>query len=214
MIWMLWFAVIIGIVILLIVCILLSKISLKFTFLYTEVEKQCLLQLKIWRIKYTFDILKRTKKLQQNIGQKIEKAEEEGGIENKILAQLDSIGELITKMREVHTMSKDFLKKVEINQWRWHSQIGTGDAASTGIVTGFAWSTKGMVVGVIEQYMHIIDIPELEITPVFQGKGFASRCELTASFHIYWIVRTALILLIFRKKQHSAGKASYKNPYV
>ena len=49
--------------------------------------------------------------------------------------------------------------------------------------------TKGMVAGVVGQYMHIVDVPEFEITPVFQGKGFASRCELTASFRIFRTIK-------------------------
>lgn len=121
------------------------------------------------------------------------------------MAQLDSIGDIVKKLQEIHSVIKKYLKKVKINQWRWHSQIGTGDAASTGIVTGFAWTTKGMVVGVVGEYMHIIDIPELEITPVFQGKGFASRCELTASFRIYRSIIAAVMLFIFMRKQRSVG---------
>lgn len=121
------------------------------------------------------------------------------------MAQLDSIGEIVKKLQEIHATIKKFLKRVKINQWRWYSQIGTGDAASTGIVTGFAWSTKGMVVGIVGEYMHIIDIPVLEITPVFQGKGFASKCELTASFRIYRSIIAALMLLIFMRKQRSIG---------
>ncbi|PFW86898.1 Yvgn And cofactor Nadph [Bacillus pseudomycoides] len=203
MIGMKWF--VIGIVLLLILFILLSKISLKVTFLYSEMEKQCLLQVNIWMIRYMFDVLERMEKQKKKTGQKIEKAEEEGGIENKVMAQLDSIGEIVKKLQEIHSVLKKNLKKVKINHWRWHSQIGTGDAASTGIVTGFAWSTKGMVVGVVGEYMHIIDIPELKITPVFQGKGFASRCELTASFHIYRSIITAFMLLMFMRKQRSVG---------
>ncbi len=135
------------------------KISLKITLLYTEIEKQCLLQVEIWKFKYTFDVLERIKKQQKKTGQKIEKAEKEGGIENKVMAQIDSIGEIVKKLQEIHSILKKNLKKVKINQWRWHSQIGTGDAASTGIITGFAWSIKGMVVGIAGEYMHIIDIP-------------------------------------------------------
>ena len=46
------------------------------------------------------------------------------------------------KLQEVHTIVKDFLKRVKINGWKWHTQIGAGDAASTGIVTGYAWGQK------------------------------------------------------------------------
>ncbi len=74
--------------------------------------------------------------------EKSKKAEVDGGLDNKIMAQLDSIGELIKKLQEVHTIVKDFLKRVKINGWKWHTQIGAGDAASTGIVTGYAWGDK------------------------------------------------------------------------
>ncbi|MGG0201562.1 DUF2953 domain-containing protein [Bacillus anthracis] len=205
MISMKWLIIGIGILLLIILFILFLKISLKITLLYTEIEKQCLLQVEIWKLRYTFDVLERIKKQQKKTGQKIEKAEEEGGIENKVMAQIDSIGEIVKKLQEIHSVLKKNLKKVKINQWRWHSQIGTGDAASTGIITGFAWSIKGMVVGIAGEYMHIIDIAELEITPVFQGKGFASRCELTASFHIYRSIITVFMLLIFVKKQQSVS---------
>ncbi|MEM5608704.1 DUF2953 domain-containing protein [Bacillus toyonensis] len=173
------------------------------TFLYSEMEKQCLFQVKIWMIRYTFDVLERIEKQQKKTGQKIEKAEKDGGIDNKIMAQLDSIGELIKRLQKVHTIVKDFLKRVKINGWKWHTQIGAGDAASTGIVTGYAWGTKGMVAGVIGQYMHIVDVPEFEIIPVFQGKGFASRCELTASFRIFRAIKTGFKLLMFMRKQKS-----------
>ncbi|AWC34178.1 DUF2953 domain-containing protein [Bacillus cytotoxicus] len=199
-----WLAIGTGIFLIFLFLLLLSKISLKVTFLYSEMEKQCLFQVKIWKVKYTFDVLERIEKQQKKTGQKIEKAEREGGIENKIMAQLDSIGELIKKLQQIHTIVKGFFKKVKINGWKWHSQIGAGDAASTGIVTGYAWGTKGMIAGVIGQYMHIVDIPDFEITPVFQGKGFASRCELTASFHMYRAVITGIKLLIFMRKQRSS----------
>ncbi|MGV2522327.1 UNVERIFIED_CONTAM: DUF2953 domain-containing protein [Bacillus thuringiensis] len=160
-------------------------------------------EVKIWMIRYTFDVLERIEKQQKKTGQKIEKAEEDGGLDNKIMAQLDSIGELIKRLQKVHTIVKDFLKRVKINGWKWHTQIGAGDAASTGIVTGYAWGTKGMAAGVVGQYMHIVDVPEFEITPVFQGKGFASRCELTASFRIFRTIKTAMKLLIFMRQQKS-----------
>ncbi|PFE03619.1 Yvgn And cofactor Nadph [Bacillus cereus] len=203
MIQMKWFVIGIGILLLLVLLILLSKLSLKVTFLYSEMEKQCLFQVKIWMIRYTFDVLERIEKQQKKTEQKIEKAEKDGGIENKIMAQLDSVGELIKKLQEIHTIIKGFLKKVKINKWRWHSQIGTGDAASTGIVTGYAWGIKGMTAGALGQYTHVIDVPEFEITPVFQGKGFASKGELTASFHIYRALVAGVKLLLFMRKQRS-----------
>lgn len=73
MIRMKWLVIGIIIVLLFILFILLSKIKLKVTFLYSEMEKQCLLQVKIWMIRYTFDVLERIEKQQKKTGQKIEK---------------------------------------------------------------------------------------------------------------------------------------------
>ena len=89
-----------------------------------------------------------SEKQQKKTGQKIEKAEEDGGLDNKIMAQLDSMGELIKKLQEVHTIVKDFLKRVKINGWKWHTQIGAGDAEGTGIFTGTAGGQKEMGAGV------------------------------------------------------------------
>lgn len=196
-----WLVIGIGILILLVLLILLSKLSLKISLSYTETEKQCLLQVKIWMIHYTFDVLERIEKQQKKTAQKIEKAEEEGGAEDKFVAMLDSIAEVIKSMQEIHTMMKGFLQKVKIKNWRWRSQVGTGDAASTGVITGYVWSVKGMIVGMTGHYMDIIGAPQLEVSPIFQGKTVASHCELTASFRIYRAAKSAIRILVFLKKQ-------------
>ncbi|MGQ0453920.1 DUF2953 domain-containing protein, partial [Bacillus sp. SS-TM] len=35
------------------------------------------------------------------------------------------------------------------------------------------------------------------------GKGFASRCELTASFRIFRAIKTGVKLLVFMRRQRS-----------
>ncbi|KEK18905.1 Yvgn And cofactor Nadph [Bacillus manliponensis] len=206
MIRMKWLLIGVVIVVIFLFVILLSKLSIKVSLLYTESEQQCLFEVKIWMVHFTFDVLERMEKQQRKTEQKIEKAEEKGGAHEKFVAQLDSIEEIIKKLQHIHTMSKDFLQKVKINQFRWHSQIGTGDAASTGIVTGYVWSVKGIIIGLLGQYTELVHEPKLEITPIFQGKTVASKCEFTASFRIYRAVKTAVGLLMFMRRQSSSAK--------
>ena len=71
-------------------------------------EKQCLLQVKIWMIRYTFDVLERIENSRKRQDRKIEKAEEDGGLDNKIMAQLDSIGELIKSFKKFILLLKIF----------------------------------------------------------------------------------------------------------
>lgn len=47
-------------------------------------------------------------KTAEKTGQKIEKAEEDGGLDNKIMAQLDSIGELIKSFKKFILLLKIF----------------------------------------------------------------------------------------------------------
>ena len=79
---------------------------------------------------------------------------------------------------------------MKINGWKWHTQIGAGDATSTGIVTGYAWGQKVWSLELSDNIC-ILSTYQFEITPVFQGKGFASRCELTASFRIFRAIKLA-----------------------
>ncbi len=51
-------------------------------------------------------MLERIEKQQKKTGQKIEKAKEEGGIENKLMAQVDNIGEIAKKLQEIHSVLK------------------------------------------------------------------------------------------------------------
>ena len=57
---------------------------------------------------------------------------------------------------------------MKINGWKWHTQI----EQAMQLVLELSLDMHGdkRYVGVVGQYMHIVDIPEFEITPVFQGK--------------------------------------------
>lgn len=50
--------------------------------------------------------VRENRKAEKKTGQKIEKAEEEGGIENRVMAQIDSMGEIVKKLQETHSLLK------------------------------------------------------------------------------------------------------------
>ena len=43
-----------------------------------------------------------------------------------------------------------FLKKVNVTELEWHSTMGVGDAALTGMLTGALWTIKGSIIGMIQ----------------------------------------------------------------
>lgn len=73
-------------------------------------------------------------------------------------------------MNELYKVVKKSLKKVRITQLVWKSAIGTGDAATTGIISGVGWGFKGTVIGMLSYYFSLKVQPQLEIRPIFNRK--------------------------------------------
>lgn len=73
-------------------------------------------------------------------------------------------------MNELYKVMKKSLKKVRITQLVWKSAIGTGDAATTGIISGVGWGFKGTVIGMLSYYFSLKVQPQLEIRPIFNRK--------------------------------------------
>lgn len=98
-----------------------------------------------------------------------------------VLTDLKDLNELVQHIVGLHKIVRKFMKKITITHFEWHSQIGIGDAAYTGMLTGAAWSIKGGVIAIISSYMKLKSMPILTITPDFNR--ICSRTKLQCIFH-------------------------------
>lgn len=98
-----------------------------------------------------------------------------------IIHNLKNIKELVEHVVGFHTIFRKFLKNIKIVSFKWHSQIGIGDAAHTAFITGLAWSLKGNIVGLVCSYMQMKTNPEIMICPAFNL--VCSKTKLTCIFH-------------------------------
>ncbi|SDH73682.1 DUF2953 domain-containing protein [Alteribacillus bidgolensis] len=64
-----------------------------------------------------------------------------------------------------------FLGKIKIIEFDWKSEIGIGDAAWTGFLTGMLWSVKSMAAGIASAVFKWKCSPEMDIKPNFQKKA-------------------------------------------
>jgi len=64
------------------------------------------------------------------------------------------------------------LKKVECTRWRLDFRVGTGDAASTAVVTGLLWAVSGCATGIASQYVSFRTSPHGEVTPNYSATEF------------------------------------------
>ncbi len=93
---------------------------------------------------------------------------------------IHDIKEIVQHVVGIHKIVQRFLRKIKVRQFIWHSQIGIGDAAHTGLITGVAWSIKGVVIGIVGEYMKLKTTPIVTITPEFNL--LCSRTKLQCIF--------------------------------
>lgn len=98
-----------------------------------------------------------------------------------ILDRLHDVKELANHVIHLHKIIHKFLQNVYIEKFHWHTCIGTGDAADTGMISGVAWTIKGIVLQWISRYMKWKEKPVLSITPDFYHA--VSKTSLTCMIH-------------------------------
>lgn len=87
---------------------------------------------------------------------------------NDFLNSLEDFKQLLAHIAGFHKIVRDFLAKITIRNIEWHTMVGVGDAAATGVITGAFWAVKGGIIGVISHYMKLKEMPVMSITPSFQ----------------------------------------------
>ncbi|MGI6678832.1 MAG: DUF2953 domain-containing protein [Dehalobacterium sp.] len=62
-----------------------------------------------------------------------------------------------------------FLSKISLRYFFWCTEIGTKDAAQTGVLTGVFWSFKAFLYGCLQQHVkHVGSNPQISVIPDFQ----------------------------------------------
>nr|WP_285889623.1 DUF2953 domain-containing protein [Neobacillus niacini] len=123
-----------------------------------------------------------------------------------IETQLSNAKELIQHVFNMQVIVSKFMKKVMIKRLEWHSLVGVGDAAHTGIITGALWTLKGSVVGMISHFLRLKEMPVLSVTPHFQMAVIQTRITCIIQFRIGYAILAGLKLIKFWK----GGRPNFK----
>ncbi|MDC3415771.1 DUF2953 domain-containing protein [Aquibacillus salsiterrae] len=78
----------------------------------------------------------------------------------------------------------NLLGKIRLHKFDWTTELGTGDAFLTGIMSGGLWSVKGSIVRLMTDYMTVKTKPTINVVPIFQKKQVNSECECMVSFRL------------------------------
>lgn len=101
-----------------------------------------------------------------------------------LLNFLSNSKELLNHVVQFHRIVRSFLAKLTIRNIEWSSIVGLGDAAHTGMVSGAIWAVKGSIIGIISNYMKLLDMPKINIYPHFQGVASETLFSCMIQFRI------------------------------
>lgn len=113
------------------------------------------------------------------------------------LGQIDHFFEILGSS---YQLLKSFCQQIKILQFIWVTEIGTGDAASTGIATGCGWALKGNVLAIMRQLFNLRTKPRIQVYANFQNP------VIRTNFHCMFQVKVGQTILagikaflVFRK---------------
>lgn len=99
---------------------------------------------------------------------------------------------ILRSTNQFRRWAKKAMKKVECTRWRLDFRVGTGDAASTAVVTGLLWAVSGCATGAIGQVVTLKASPHGEVVPNYSTTEFTVVWE--ADFRIRLGTSVALLL--------------------
>ncbi|MFD2446339.1 DUF2953 domain-containing protein [Bacillus sp. CGMCC 1.16607] len=209
---MIWLVVALIILFILIVVIIWTKLTIILDYYHGNDNDHLKVEVKIW-----FGLIKYKKEIpmikiddntpsivfkeKTKVGQD-EKTSSEGVTQIKkddIRRIFRNARKLLQHVVKLHAISRDFLSKVSVKQFEWHSVIGVGDAAYTGMFTGAVWAIKGSMVGMISHYMKLKEMPKMTVMPNFQKAVSQTRLKCIFQFRIGQAMLAGLKLIKFWK---------------
>jgi hypothetical protein len=186
--------------------IIFTKLSIYISYYHYKDDDDLKIELRAWfgLIKYKIKIP--AIKVDDNSPSIV--VENESGTGGKKVGQLTADGmlnhmknykEILRHVVQLHSIVRKFCKKVSVKQFDWHSVVGAGDAAYTGMVTGAIWAVKGGIIGILSHYFRVLEIPKIMVTPNFNHAITQTRLICIFQFRIGNAMLVGIRLLKFWK---------------
>lgn len=113
---------------------------------------------------------------------------------------LEQIDHFFEVLGSGYQLLKSFLRQIKILRFIWVTEIGTGDAASTGIATGCSWALKGNMLAIMRQLFNLQTKPRIRVYANFHNP------VIRTNFHCMFQVKVGKTILagikaflVFRK---------------
>ena len=119
----------------------------------------------------------------------------------KALYRYRKYGEAVLRHKDT---IKYIMRNVCIKKFKWHTVLGTGDAAVTGIAIGLLWNMKTIISTMLGAGFRMLPLPDLNIIPCFDGTIFSTSFDCILSIRIGHAITAGILFIILEKKDGDA----------
>lgn len=101
---------------------------------------------------------------------------------------------------------RSILKWFHIAEFSWHTEIGTGEADSTGVICGLLWTIKGSLLAVLSCFFSLHDSPWVTVSPRFQEAVLSTRVSCIIRFSVGQAMTAGIRLAYFWLREGKAWR--------
>ncbi len=114
-----------------------------------------------------------------------------------VIRELKKFRRWILHINHLHTIIKKFLAHVYMTKLNWHTAVGLNDASTTGMVVGIGWAVKYNIIGFLDRYIQLQNMPTIVMTPLFQQAVLQTRLVCMIQFRIGYAIVAGIKILFF-----------------
>jgi len=112
------------------------------------------------------------------------------------------VRKLVVHMKNYKQFFAGTLQHVHVEELRWETRFGLGDAAETGVTGGVVWGLKSAALGFASRWVALERRPAMQVTPVFNKPTFRTDVLVRTRIRVFRIllIGTMLLVRIFRRR--------------
>ncbi|MGM8213602.1 DUF2953 domain-containing protein [Virgibacillus sp. W0430] len=108
---------------------------------------------------------------------------------------------IFQRLTQMKNSAVDLLQNIEVHELKWHTNIGTGDASSTGQIAGSLWGIKNMMLRAIVKKRNTIEQSIIYVFPNYTHVIFQTMFNSIVSINAGKAI-AVLYRIIKNKKNH------------
>ncbi|TSB48059.1 DUF2953 domain-containing protein [Alkalicoccobacillus porphyridii] len=112
-----------------------------------------------------------------------------------LLYSYQTVQEWLTFLQRLHKQVKPIFKHIHVHTLEWKTEFGIGDAPLTAQITGYIWTGKSLVIGIISHYAKVLQLPFIQVAPLYQQNLVHTEFSCMFSFRVGQAIHAGITVL-------------------